>query len=369
MENNLIIKEPNTNQLSFAQFLPTAQMHQSHIFLGDQVVSSLFNMQNIKSGVFYNIGYDQLTVSFEEDQNDFSASQIQQLDDYDRLVYDAICTLFGVLTEELEAARIRKRKEEERKGTPDEIIEKITSAVEFRYPMFTPKQVYHIMTSDNSEVHPKPETLEKIDESINKLSKIKINLKTDGSSSKKDRPFPLLNLDTHEKEILLPDSKTQKKEKKVIVTYYVLLKVPVLYDYATSKQMLSIVPSEKIRIASLTMTKTNIRLGAKLRNLILNSSSKDVIFTVEQIFEHFSDTLNDITENKSNIKYRKKVIRNNIPIILDDWKENGFIKDWEVLSTERGNASIYKITTLADYSYESYIEQFNMLGKITPSLS
>ena len=114
MSNNLIIKEPNSNQLSFAQFLPTAQMHQSHIFLGDQVVSSLFNMKNIRNGIFYNIGYDQLTVSFEEDENNFSASQIQQLDDYDRLVYDAICTLFGVLTEELEAARIRKRKEEEK---------------------------------------------------------------------------------------------------------------------------------------------------------------------------------------------------------------------------------------------------------------
>lgn len=351
--------------------LPISQQHQSAIALQDQfkkhssiyiddaVSNGIFRREGIESGYVFNIGYDQLTLTLEQNNDDSAASQIQHLDDYDRSVYDAVCTLYNKLTIELKQKRILKRKQLEESGASSELIDEIFNDPVFKFPMFNTKMVYRIIIGDeNPDIHPSEDSLKRIEASLDVLCSMRVDIslfKQQGNQKTKDSSHTnnLLYLGKHKKKSRIPDGKTGQMIE-VLNPYYIIYEIPVLYDYASNNSMLSALPTEKVKTASINMTNFNIILVSKIRNKVLNGSTSVIIHYQElyQVIEE--DGVSIDTINK-----RKQRLRQTVQKILNDWKSTNFIDDWNVIEYGARKVPLSLIIyNNNNYKYDNMISQY-----------
>jgi hypothetical protein len=118
--------------------------------------------------------------------------------------------------------------------------------------------------------------------------------------------------------------------------------------------MISMLPTEKVKTGSVRMTRMNIELVAKIRNIILNSGPS-IVLNLEEIYENFNE------EGISYATMRKRCqrIRETIPRILDDWQKSEFIDDWSFLDYNvKGTPTSILVHNTHNYKCDYVLEEF-----------
>ena len=338
-----------------------ASKRDNQIFISSSITSGLFEMSEpLEAGYVYNIGYDQVKLELKKDNNDTSV--VNNLSDFDKLVYDAICSIDVMMRQKLNKLRVRRMEQMESEGCSKEAIAAMIASPEYTLPVFSTRQVYKLISGELAYgTHPTIEALANIEESIKKLSSLKIDISYESPDDKDSRDSSaayLLQLTEQKKNISQIDEDGNIIKERV--KYYTIDRVPILYQYAIFKESLSVLPSALIQTKSVRNTKSLLSVKGYLINRILDVgflNEHSVLINFNPIYD-----LVEAADAKRKTRARESVFK-----LLDDWIESGFIEKWEICETTSGKRKTpvaIMVHLENNYSYSKVIENYEkMLGK------
>lgn len=279
-----IIDIPRTK--SAHQFVIAKSKVANSFFKGDLETSGEQNVIGVEKRGAKNFIDTIVTVNFENMPNLYMSRDISI---YDRIVHDAITSL------------------------------SVTGGNEY----ITPLMIYRTMTG-NPKAAPKKEQLQRVSESIQVLSRIRILIQAEGEKNRYG-----LQKSTYEGNLIATEivrGKHNGKEEEWIH----LLRSPVLYDYS-SQRIKQQVSRTDIKLLNTPINKNVEKMELQYYLLqrietIKNSHAKT---SNRILFERIYEILKIEAKSESSLRNKQSKIRDTTFTILDYWVENKFIKNYK----------------------------------------
>lgn len=201
----------------------------------------------------------------------------------------------------------------------------------------TPAMIHRVLSANkNSRTS---EKLEKdIIEALIKFSRTTVTI--DASEEGKTYGFDEFEFS----EPLLMFSRAKGLHKGKVLDWFQIVKKPMLYRYADAKGQVVRVPMDYLN-TSLNKNEEIIVLQGYLLRRVTSmkhypSLPKTILYTT--IYKQMADFLN--TQVSSLTRKKKQKIRESVEKILDHWKTNEFIKDFETITTKNKVAESIRIS-------------------------
>lgn len=197
----------------------------------------------------------------------------------------------------------------------------VTLYVDGRNEYITPQMIYKTMTG-NQETKLTPKQLEAINNSLNKLMYSKLIIKASDAECK---AYSMSDQFKYEGTVIQGEKATARVNG-VIVEVYHLLREPILYTYADSKNQISRLDI-KLLNSPVNKTEENITLQSYLLrriDAIKKSTKLRPTISYNTIYEQL-----DIQASSDGALRKKKLkVRNTVKRILDYLKAQNFIKNY-----------------------------------------
>lgn len=128
-----------------------------------------------------------------------------------------------------------------------------------------------------------------------------------------------------------------------------ILSTPILYEYAKAKGQIASVPMNYIQTGKSKENNTSVRRGNHTDELItflsreIDTMKKNKTYSRIILLDHIysMDGIDEVQQDKNNLKKKKKRIRDKLEKILTRFKENNFIRDYTFHKQTKGKNSYF----------------------------
>lgn len=331
------------------------------------IANNVFRSQDVPiSDIYYfSIGYDRISIDIEK--TDDGNAVLQTLTDFDKSVYDAVCSLDMFMSARMKPKAIEGKVAMEktlgRTMTEEEVYDFYSHAEDYS-ATFSAKHIYNILLAESGirsgGLKSTLSTLTEIENSIKKMSKLSTRIRyTNESGYEKEPSGHLLDVvwDTERMYVMNPTTRAVEQRD---VTYFKLISRPLLMQYALYRKYLSLVPYDVIRLSSVNKTPDNIMIITYIMNKILDNGFSDI--PSEHVYVDY-ETLYELTNTEGATPKRR--LRAVVDKVLDGWVETGFIEYWnvaEVSKSKRAIPLVVEIVPRGNYTYAHIISRLEKSG-------